>query len=143
MAKDEMELLAEKISKKAVEKIKEKDGGNFLQCLQCGKCAGSCAPEIRKQMDLAPWRLIHLLTLGGEEEMGQVLTSTTIWLCVACSACVSRCPMKINTAKIMEVLRSIVMKYGGDFLDIKKIPEDILEEMPQMGIIDACKKFTK
>ena len=130
------------ICKEAKEKIEQENIGDFRKCTVCGKCAGSCSPEIRARMDLAPWKIVYLLTLE-DEKIESALASETIQLCVDCSACVSRCPMGINMPKMMEILRTIVKKYSSDILDIKKIPENVLKEMPQMGIIDACKKFTK
>ena len=130
------------ICKEAKEKIEQEDIGDFRKCAVCGKCAGSCSPEIRARMDLAPWKIVYLLTLE-DEKIESALASETIQLCVDCSACVSRCPMKINIPKIMELLRTVVIKHKGDFLDIKEISDNILEEMPQMGIIDACKKFSR
>ncbi len=143
MEKDSIELVAKKMSEKAIEKIEEVDGKNFRSCLMCGKCAASCSPKIREQMDLAPWRLINLLMIGTKEAMEQVLNSKTLWLCISCSACVSRCPMKINMPKIMEALRTIILREGIDLLDMNKISADILNEIPQMGIIAASRKLTE
>jgi heterodisulfide reductase subunit C len=130
------------ICKEVKDKIEEEDVGKFRKCTVCGKCAGSCSPEIRAGMDLAPWRIIYLLALK-DEDMEQVLESTTIQLCVNCSNCVSRCPMKINMPKIMEILRNVVMKHKGDFLNINEIDKDVLEKMPQIGIIEICKKLNR
>jgi len=44
----------------------------------------------------------------GDKE--RVLRSSTIWLCVGCQTCVTRCPMKIDIPRVMDTLREISIK---------------------------------
>ena len=40
------------------------------------------------------------------------MQSTTIWRCVSCETCSSRCPAKIDIAKVMESLRILAAAEG-------------------------------
>ena len=46
----------------------------------------------------------------GNKEMA--LSSRSLWLCVSCSTCTSRCPNNIDVAKVMDVLRHMAWKEG-------------------------------
>jgi heterodisulfide reductase subunit C len=43
----------------------------------------------------------------------EVMQSTTVWLCVSCETCTSRCPAKIDIAKVMESLRILATVEGS------------------------------
>jgi heterodisulfide reductase subunit C len=53
-------------------------------------------------MDYTPRRLMHLSREGFKEE---VLSSSSIWLCTACYACMVECPKKINITHLMYALK--------------------------------------
>jgi heterodisulfide reductase subunit C len=61
------------------------------------------------QMDITPNRLIRLLQLGRE---GEALSAQSIWQCVSCQTCATRCPKSVNCAGIMDALREISVKQG-------------------------------
>ena len=46
----------------------------------------------------------------GNKEMA--LSSRSLWLCVSCSTCTSRCPNNIDVAEVMETLRHMARKEG-------------------------------
>jgi heterodisulfide reductase subunit C len=60
-------------------------------------------------MDLGPRQVMRYIQLGLKKE---VMQSTTIWLCVSCETCSSRCPAKIDIAKVMESLRILAAAEG-------------------------------
>ncbi len=60
-------------------------------------------------MDLGPRRLMRAVQLGLREE---ALASNTLWLCLFCMTCSSRCPMKIDVARVIETLRHRAIKEG-------------------------------
>lgn len=135
----EIESIAETAGNKIVEKITELSGEDVLSCLGCGKCGACCSEDIRFEMDLAPYLILHL---AAQKETRRILTSKTIWLCVSCSACLSRCPQKIDIPKIMEALRTILLRANKDFLDVKTIPADLLSELPPQALVASFRKFT-
>ena len=87
--------------------VEADSGERVLSCIQCGKCSGSC-PAF-SAMDLGPRRLMRAVQLGLRED---ALGSNTIWLCLFCMTCSSRCPMKIDVARVIETLRHQAIKEG-------------------------------
>lgn len=75
-------------------------GEKIRHCLQCGLCSGSCPLSL--YMDYTPRRLMHLSREGFKEE---VLSSSSIWLCTSCYACMVECPKKINITHLMYALK--------------------------------------
>ena len=62
------------------------EGQKIQNCIQCGTCTGGCPHG--HVMDFAPRKMIAALRAGWIDE---ILTSDTIWLCVACYTCAHRC----------------------------------------------------
>jgi heterodisulfide reductase subunit C2 len=91
------------ITEELSHKIREKTGVNVRECYQCGKCTAGC--PVAEWMDLRPSVVMHLLQSGNAEEEEQILRSKTIWLCLTCETCYSRCPMEIDIPKVMDYLR--------------------------------------
>lgn len=73
------------------------------KCYQCGKCTAGC--PMREDMDYAPNVVIRMLQTGSEEMKEKVLRSFSIWVCLSCETCYSRCPMSIEIPKLMDFLR--------------------------------------
>ena len=135
----EIESIAETVGNKIAEKITELSGDDFLRCLGCGKCGSCCSEEIRLEMDSAPYQILSLVA---QKETRRIFTSKTIWFCVSCSACLSRCPKKIDIPRIMEALRTIILRANKDFIDLKTIPADLMRELPQQALVASFRKFT-
>jgi len=90
------------------EVINETPGGERLvHCLQCGSCSGSCpnGPE----MDYTPRTLLALIRAG---QRTRVLSANTMWCCVSCYACTTRCPQEIPVTDIMYTLKRIALREG-------------------------------
>ncbi len=79
----------------------------LVDCYQCGKCSGGC--PMGHHMDLLPHQLIHLLHLGHLE---RAIACDTIWQCVSCQTCTSRCPQSVDCAGVMDVLRQMAVERG-------------------------------
>lgn len=77
------------------------------QCIQCGTCSGSC--PLAGEMDHGPREVFSLIRDGFLEK---ALISNTIWNCVSCYACMSRCPKEIPVTDIIYLLRQIAVKQG-------------------------------
>lgn len=95
--------------------VEAESGERVSSCIQCGKCSGGC-PAFAV-MDLGPRRLMRAVQLGLGEE---ALKSNTLWLCLFCMTCSSRCPVKIDVARVIETLRHRAIRQG-----IKPAEKDI------------------
>lgn len=95
------------LSRLQATELKERSETDFQRCLQCTACSGGC-PFIQA-MDLGPHRIMRLLQLGLIQE---ALKSSTIWFCVGCNTCSSQCPMAIDVASVMDMLRERALELG-------------------------------
>lgn len=89
------------------EEIRKRSGGDVNLCYQCGRCSAGCPTSYI--MDVVPHRLIHSIRLGREE---LILGSKTMWLCVSCETCSTRCPRDIDIAGIMDSLKILSVERG-------------------------------
>jgi len=76
-------------------------------CYQCGKCTAGC--PMAAGMDVPPTRLIRLLQLGQAEV---ALRAQSIWQCVSCQTCATRCPKSVDCAGVMDALRQLSAERG-------------------------------
>ena len=87
---------------------KNVEGGDMLSsCMQCGACSGSC--PIGTQMDNGPRKTFMMIRAGMKEA---VLTSDTLWNCVACYNCVVRCPRHVPVTSILKSLATYAVAEG-------------------------------
>jgi len=89
------------------ELVKEVEGIDVNVCYQCRKCTSGC-PFIN-EMDYTPTQIMHATRLGLED---LVLNSKTIWLCIACGTCITRCPQEADIPKVMDALTIIAQRRG-------------------------------
>jgi heterodisulfide reductase subunit C/quinone-modifying oxidoreductase subunit QmoC len=82
-------------------------GERVVHCLQCGSCGGSCPNGA--DMQYTP-RAIFALMNADEREA--VLKSNTMWCCVSCYFCTSRCPQEIPITEIMYALKRKAIAEG-------------------------------
>jgi len=73
------------------------------KCYQCGKCSAGC--PVADEMDLPPSVVMRLLQTEDPANDEKILRSHSIWLCVTCEMCLSRCPMEIDIPSMMDFLR--------------------------------------
>ncbi len=116
--------------------IKEISGEDVRACYQCGKCTAGC--PLSSAMDLMPNQILRLLQLG---EYDQVLQCRTIWHCASCLTCASRCPKAVDPARVMEALRTILMRRGAVHVEIPTVPAQVLTEAPQQALIGGFRKY--
>lgn len=89
-------------------------------------------------MDITPAQMMRLVQLGRRE----VLESKAMWICASCFACTVRCPRGLDLSKVAEALRQIQLRQAIDHIDIKSIPKDEIERLPQIALVSGCRKFT-
>jgi len=73
-------------------------------CYQCGKCSAGC--PLIEEMDYAPNQILRMLQLELPQMEERILGSLSIWLCLACEQCYSRCPKEVNLPEVMDFLRA-------------------------------------
>ncbi len=91
-----------------VAEVQRLSGTNLSWCYHCRTCANGC-PFVRA-MDYPPNSVIRMVQFGLRQE---VLECHTIWICVACHTCSVQCPMDIDIAAIMDVLRRLALEEGA------------------------------
>jgi len=130
-------LSADKVRSAFVREVEEISGEDLLACNQCGKCSAGC--PVASVMDLLPSQVIRMAQLGMEE----VLESRTIWICASCLTCVTRCPKGVDLPRLMEALREIALRSGVTEIDLNRLPEDLVDELPQLAIVGGFRKYIK
>lgn len=82
-------------------------GQNLLECLQCGKCTGSC--PISSPTVGGPRLLIARILQGMQYA---ALRDPTWWYCVSCGTCANRCPVEINMYQVATTLCEMAEQAG-------------------------------
>ncbi len=89
------------------DEIRDRSGEDIHSCFYCQKCTAGCPTAF--MMDYKPAQLLRMIHLGQREK---VLGSKTIWMCIGCEACGTRCPNQIRLAPVMDVLRQMAIEEG-------------------------------
>lgn len=131
-----MILSAKKQSDEMIALIKEISGQDVRACYQCGKCTAGC--PLASSMDLMPNQILRLIQVG---EHQQALNARAIWWCASCLTCAARCPKEVDPARVMDALRTILMRRGITHVEIPAIPLRVLAEAPQQALIGGFRKF--
>jgi heterodisulfide reductase subunit C len=116
--------------------IREISGEDVRACYQCGKCTAGC--PLASAMDLMPNQILRLIQVG---EYEQALRSRTIWQCASCLTCAARCPKEVDPARVMEALRTLLLRRGAAHVEIPDVPADVLAEAPQQALIGGFRKY--
>ena len=77
-------------------------GENVMLCYQCKKCTLGCPSAYA--MKMKPHELMRAAQLGLAEE---IYWSGTIWTCLSCETCNTRCPQDINIIRVIDGLREM------------------------------------
>ena len=109
---------------------------NPCLCYQCAKCSTGC--PVSEEMDLLPHQIIHLLSLGMDEE---VLRSKTIWMCAGCYTCAVRCPNDIDITSVMDELRAKARAAGVacPCPDTLKFHENFIRDFGRRGRVHEAR----
>lgn len=83
--------------------LADETGVQVNRCYQCGKCSAGC--PMSDEMDMPPSVILRHLQTNNETLITKAIRSYSIWMCLSCETCLCRCPMEIETAKVMDYLR--------------------------------------
>ena len=81
-------------------------GQNVKLCSQCKKCTLGCPSS--GAMKMKPHELMRACQLGLAEE---IYWSGTIWICLSCETCNTRCPQEIDIVRVIDGLREMSGKF--------------------------------
>ena len=87
--------------------VKRLSDEDVSRCYQCGKCTAGC--PVAPDMDVSPNQVMRMVQINSRD---RVLSSSTIWLCLSCETCTTRCPEDIDIAKVMDTLRKVSVEEG-------------------------------
>jgi len=88
----------------SVKKIEEESGIPISRCYQCLKCSNGC--PVTYFMDYLPHEVIRSVQLG---LYGELLHSSTMWVCSTCATCATRCPNGIDVTGFMDFLKNKIL----------------------------------
>ncbi|MDH4226631.1 MAG: 4Fe-4S dicluster domain-containing protein [Deltaproteobacteria bacterium] len=131
-----MKLSNEELHSGDIEHVERVSGEDSKKCYQCGNCSAGC--PVSYAMDLPPSKMIRMLQLGKYED---VMKSTSMWVCVGCLQCYSRCPKSVSAASFFEGLRQIVLRKGTNHDEIGDMAASFIKKAPQQAIVCGFRKF--
>ena len=119
--------------------VLEISGVNPRKCMQCGKCSGT-GPAYG-EMEYHPHQFVTMVDRGQIEKL---MASPSLYRCLACMACLERCPRGVEPAKLVEAVRLLVIRQQGqNHMTGDDIPAKLDPELPQQAIVAALRKYGK
>ena len=95
-----MSIAFSKENLKFAQDLEALTGVKAVLCVQCKKCTLGCPSAYTMRMK--PHELMRAVQLGLAEE---IYWSGTIWTCLSCETCNTRCPQGINILRLINGLR--------------------------------------
>jgi heterodisulfide reductase subunit C len=122
-----------------VAQIEKISGQKLLACYQCGNCSAGC--PMSDHMDILPNQIVRMAQLGMRE---QLAASNSIWTCVSCMTCNTRCPKDVRIAEVIEAVREIVLRTNErqDHLQITELSPETIAALPPIALISSLRKLT-
>ena len=114
--------------------VEEATGVIISHCYQCGKCTAGC--PLNEEMDVMPNQILRMLQLELPGYEDKILCSLSIWLCLACDTCYSRCPQEVKLSQVMDFLRKESLrqnKVNPEAKDILKFHQAFLNSIKMNG----------
>lgn len=90
-----------------IAEVEARSHQNLRTCYQCGNCTAGCPYTF--VYDYSVSQVMRLIQLGQRDA---VLQCKSIWLCGSCQSCTTRCPNRIDVAKVMDVCRHMSREQG-------------------------------
>jgi len=124
---------------RVLEQILRTSGVNPRKCMRCGKCTATCPAY--EEMEYHPHQFVNMVETGDIEPL---LKSESLYKCLSCMACIERCPRSVEPAKLIEAVRTVVLREQGNVrLRTDDLPEMLDEDLPQQAIVSALRKYSK
>ncbi len=115
-------------------------GVNPRKCMKCGKCSGTCPSY--NEMEYHPHQFVSMVESGNIEPL--MASSSSLYQCLTCFACVERCPRQVEPAKLIEAVRlTVIRQQGQNHLKPEQLPSMLDEDMPQQALVTAMRKYAK
>jgi heterodisulfide reductase subunit C len=99
-----------------IEHVEQLAHTEVVNCYQCGKCSAGC--PMAERMDVLPSQIIRFVQIG---EVNEAAKSGSVWQCVSCLTCSTRCPKSVNIAGVMDALKEISLQKNCVHKDFKRI----------------------
>lgn len=131
-----IKLSQEGIEGALIHQLERISGEDLKKCYQCGNCSGGC--PVSFAMEIAPSKVMRYLQLGMIDE---VQKANSMWVCVGCLQCYSRCPKGVSVAAVLEGLRQMTLRKGEDHEQVKEVPVPFMKKAPQQAIVCGFRKF--
>lgn len=131
-----IKLSQEGIEGALIHQLERISGEDLKKCYQCGNCSGGC--PVSFTMEIAPSKVMRYLQLGMIDE---VQKANSMWVCVGCLQCYSRCPKGVSVAAVLEGLRQMTLRKGEDHEQVKEVPVPFMKKAPQQAIVCGFRKF--
>lgn len=96
-----------KIETTFAKQIEKECSENAYTCYQCKKCTFGC--PVAYIMNYKPHQLIRAIQLGQKD---LVIKDQSIWFCLSCQTCMTRCPQSLDFVKIADAVRIIAQREG-------------------------------
>jgi heterodisulfide reductase subunit C2 len=87
------------------ERVLALTGIDTARCYQCGKCSAGCPMAIETR--IRPHDVMRLVTHDRRERLGG---DESIWLCLTCETCSTRCPNGCEPARVVDAVREILSR---------------------------------
>jgi heterodisulfide reductase subunit C2 len=120
-----------------IKKLQEISGEAVSKCMQCGTCSAVC--PMHESTDLSPRQIILFSQYGMTEK---IYSANTVWLCATCNACMAKCPRGLDLTKVMEAIRQMALRKNENFVEPNQIPEETLQDLPQIALVSCFRKHT-
>ncbi|MCR4400858.1 MAG: 4Fe-4S dicluster domain-containing protein [Syntrophomonadaceae bacterium] len=104
---ESVQLAPSQSARETVRRLEKEAGTEVTLCYQCGKCAAGC--PVAFAMDYTPRQVLRLLQLG---LVDTALHADSVWLCVTCETCSTRCPRGVDIASLMDAVRREALAQG-------------------------------
>ncbi|MFH1865069.1 MAG: (Fe-S)-binding protein, partial [Candidatus Eisenbacteria bacterium] len=116
-------------------------------CYECGKCSGIC-PVARFDASFSPRSLLVRAVRG---EGDKLVHDESVWSCLTCGLCDTRCPVSIDYGLLMRAVRAIVRREGGEgtcthggaVQSLTRIMKTKTLKQDRLGWIDGSLKTTR
>ncbi len=127
--KDSIAVKPDKVYSDIQRDIQKYIDPGIFNCYQCGKCTAGC--PLADIFEYKPNQIIMLVQNGRIED---IINSNSIFLCLTCEICSSRCPQDVHIARIMNYIRNEAWKMGKVKIpSIKRFYKLFLKEVSITG----------